>query len=137
MTRMPPKKLRPYAAPIAIAAGAGIIIASLLHPLPMMVAGGILAGAISVAVTIEYLVLVPLRDNPGAKRLAFLLVAIDLLMGLTIVRYFFRELPLNRELLAIFFWGLFLAVLYLGWHVWMDQLEGAKEYRRKQAERKQ
>lgn len=132
MKRMLPKPLRPYAAPIAVAGAAAITITTAFHPVAMMVAGGILAATICMLVTVEYLILVPLRKNPGAKRLAFLLIALDLLLGLTVVRYFFRDLPLNRELLALMFWGLFLSLLYLGWHVWMDQLEGAKAYMRKQ-----
>lgn len=132
MRRMLPKPLRPYAPAIALGVAAAILTATAFHPVPMMVAGGILAAVICMAVTVEYLVLVPLRKNPGAKRLAFLLTALDLLLWLTVVRYFFRDLPLNRELLALMFWGLFLSLVYLGWHVWMDQLEGARAFRAEQ-----
>lgn len=130
MKRMLPKPLRPYAPAIGMTIAGAVVAFSVLAPIPMMIIGALLASAVSFAVTIEYLVLVPLRRNPGAKRLLFLLTAVDLLLLVSILRYFFKDYPFRTELLTILFWFLFLSLVYLGWHMWMDQLEGAKAYLR-------
>lgn len=140
MRRMLPKPLRPYAPAIFTTVVGAIAVAAILHPGPMLVAGALLAFTISCTVTIEYAILVPLRKNPGAKRLLGLLTAIDLLLLSSILRYFFADYPFRAEFLTLMFWALFFALIYLGWHIWMDQLEGARAYRRnrrqEQAERK-
>lgn len=130
MKRMLPKPLRPYAPAIGLTIAGVVLSTSLMYPRLMMIVGAIMACIISITVTIEYLILVPLRKNPGAKRLIFLLGAVDALLAVSIARYFFDNYPFRMELLTVLFWALFFALLYLGWHIWMDQLEGARAYRR-------
>ena len=126
------KQRRPSFPIVAVAATAiAVVVATFLHPGALQTTGAVLAAVVSIAVTVEYLVLVPMSRNPGAKRLVGLLVAIDLLLLVSVLRYFLHNYPYRTEILTLLFWGLFAAMSYLGWHVWKDQIEGARAYRDK------
>lgn len=87
---------------------------------------------IAVGVTIEYAILVPLRQNPGAKRLMFLLLALDAILLATVLRFVLGDdYPFRQEIIGVLFvLVLPVSLAYLGWHIWKDQIEGAREYRR-------
>lgn len=89
------------------------------------------ATAATLFVLVEYLILVPIRRNAGAQRLSFLLAALLALLVLTVLRIFFGDYPGRITVLAVFFYLLTFAMVKLGWHIWRDQVEGARKYRNK------
>lgn len=96
----------------------------------------LLATGVTLGVLVEYLVLVPLHKNAGAQRLAFLLAVLSAMLILTVIRIFFGDYPGRVTVLAVFFYLLAFAMAKLGWHIWRDQMEGARRYRMSRRNRK-
>lgn len=82
-----------------------------------------------VGVLVEYLILVPLRKNRGAKRLVFLLSVAVVLLGFTLGRIYLGDWHGRYEAISAGFVVLAACFIYLGWTIWTDQHEGARAYR--------
>jgi xanthosine utilization system XapX-like protein len=80
-------------------------------------------------VAIEYAILVPTKNNPGAVRLLSLLWIVVGVLGLSVARIVFGEYPLREIITTAGLYAFGLALVWIGWAVWHDQIEGAKRYR--------
>lgn len=88
------------------------------------------AAIVSIAVTIEYPVLVKMRDNIGARLFFALLLSLDALIGLTFIRAFVGDFPFRVGLVTFFFYILGATIATIGVLIWKYQREGAASSRK-------
>jgi hypothetical protein len=87
------------------------------------------AWGVSILVTVEYAILVPTKNNPGAVRFLSLLIIATGVLSLSAARFIVGDYPLREIITTAGMYAFGLALAWIGWAVWHDQIEGAKHYR--------
>lgn len=91
--------------------------------------GSVFALVASLAVTIEYLVLVKLRGNRGAQNFFALLVTLDAILVLNAARIFLGDYPLRIPLITAGFYVFGFALVAIGVSLWRSTTDGARAAR--------
>ncbi len=84
---------------------------------------------ISLIVAVEYAFLVPVKNNPGAVRFQSLLWIVVGVLSMSAARFVIGDYPLREEITTAGLYAFGLALAWIGWAIWNDQMEGARRYR--------